>query len=233
MSDTPGSGLAYSADAVASGGMPIDTCWKTIGVRGDNSCPRLEQYIRCLNCPVFSNAATVLLDRYALQREPSELVYPPRAQVLPSRSLMVFRIAGEWLALATHCLVEVAPSQAVHSVPHQRSRTLLGVANVRGTLAPCIGLHELLGIEETLGGAAPGAVGRAVPRMLILAAQGGAVVAPVDEVEGVRRYEEQLIEAGRREPGSHFTAAVIQEGPRRLRVLDEPALMAAITRSLT
>lgn len=233
MSDTPGPGLAYSADAAISGSTPFEACWKTIGVRGDSSCPRLVQYIRCLNCPVFANAATVLLDRYSLQREPSELVYPPAAPVLPSRSLMVFRIAGEWLGLATGCLVEVAPSQAVHSVPHQRSRALLGVVNVRGALAPCIGLHELLGVEQPAGKPVAGKAERALPRMLILAAQGGAVVVPVDEVDGIRRFEERLIQAGAREQGGHFTAAVIEDGQRRLRVLDEHALMAALARSLT
>lgn len=212
---------------------PIDPCWNIIGVRGDSSCPRLAEYIRCLNCPVYANAATLLLDRYSLYRDPVEQVYPAIPEVVPSRSLTVFRIGEEWLALATPCLIEVAPMQAVHSVPHQRSRTLLGVTNVRGTLVPCVALNELLAIMPSAVTVTPGPGAGAVPRMLILAAQGGAVVVPVDHVDGVRRYDEGVITAGGHEPGNHFTAAVIEEGGRRLRVLDEQVLMVAISRSLT
>ena len=227
MSDHPQGGLTYSADG---GAVTFEACWKTIGVRGDSSCPRLAEYVRCLNCPVYAEAATVLLDRYSLQRDPSELVYPEPPEVLPSRSLVVFRIAGEWLGLATRCLVEVAPSQPVHSVPHQRSRTLMGVANVRGALVPCIALGQLLGIEPEQVATS---TGRVVPRLLILAAQGGSVVVPVDEVDGIRRFEERLIDAGASPQSNRLTTSVLADGPRTLRVLDEPALMAAITRSLT
>jgi chemotaxis-related protein WspD len=227
MNDPRRPGLTYAAD---SADLAIDPCWKIIGVRGDGSCPRLVDYIRCLNCPVFAGAATVLLDRYSLEREPGELVYAPAPEVVPSRSLVVFRMGAEWLGLATRCLVEVAPCQAIHSVPHQRSRTLLGVANVRGALVPCIALHELLGVEP---GVPVPTTGRVVPRLLILAAQGGAVVVPVDEVDGIRRFEERVIEEGASAHSQRFTAAVLNDGPRTLRVLDEPALMVAITRSLT
>lgn len=227
MSDQQRPGLTYSADGAA---VTFDACWKTIGVRGDSSCPRLAEYVRCLNCPVFADAATLLLDRYSLQREPGELVYPEAPLAVPSRSLVVFRIAGEWLGLATRCLVEVAPSQPVHSVPHQRSRTLMGVANVRGALVPCIALGQLLGIETEQAAAASG---RVVPRLLILAAQAGSVVVPVDEVDGIRRFDEHLIEAGASPQSSRFTTSVLADGPRTLRVLDEQALMVAITRSLT
>ncbi|WP_263260716.1 chemotaxis protein CheW [Pseudomonas sp. RIT-PI-S] len=230
MNDNHGPGLTYLPEDGAAGAEALDTCWNIIGVRGDNSCPRLVEYIRCLNCPVFANAATVLLDRYSLQREPGELVYAPAPEAVPTRSLVVFRLGGEWLGLATRCLVEVAPHQPVHSVPHQRSRTLLGVANVRGALVPCIALHELLGVEQAQAPATPG---RVLPRMLILAAQGGSVVAPVDEIDGIRRFEQRLIDAGASEDSNRFTASVLTDGQRTLRVLDEQALMAAITRSLT
>ena len=38
--------------------------------------------------------------------------------------------------------------QAIHSLPHQRSRALLGVANVRGALVACLSLVELLGLDS-------------------------------------------------------------------------------------
>ncbi|MBU5224438.1 chemotaxis protein CheW, partial [Vibrio cholerae] len=72
-------------------------------------------------------------------------------------------LGEEWLGIATRCLVEVAPLQPIHSLPHQRSRALLGVANVRGALVACLSLVELLGLDSTSTGASGG---RIMPRML-------------------------------------------------------------------
>ena len=116
----------------------IDDCWNRIGIHGDKSCPLLVDHIHCRNCAVYSAAATRLLDRYALQQDD----HRPRAAVevgeeVVTRSLLMFRLGEEWLGIATRCLVEVAPLQPIHSLPHQRSRALLGVANVRGALVAC------------------------------------------------------------------------------------------------
>ena len=113
----------------------IDDCWNRIGIHGDKSCPLLADHIHCRNCAVYSAAATRLLDRYALQQDD----HRPHAAVevgedVVTRSLLMFRLGEEWLGIATRCLVEVAPLQPIHSLPHQRSRALLGVANVRGAL---------------------------------------------------------------------------------------------------
>lgn len=219
-------GLAVSDSDDAS----LVTCWNTIGVHGDQSCPKLADYIRCLNCPVYAAAATRLLDRYALQRE--SLPPPPAAVLAPaaSRALMVFRLNDEWLGLPSRCLSEVAPSQPVHSLPHQRSRALQGVANVRGALVPCLSLVELLGIDAST---APAPAKRVVPRMLILAAPGGAVVVPVDEVDGIHRFDIAQLEAAAQAASPRFTAAVLPFGQRSLRVLDEVSLLQALARSLT
>jgi len=41
----------------------VDDCWNRIGTRGDQTCPELQRWFRCLNCPVFERAAAQLLDR--------------------------------------------------------------------------------------------------------------------------------------------------------------------------
>lgn len=43
-----------------------------------------------------------------------------------TRSILVFRLGEEWFGLATGSLVEVAPMNPIHSLPHQRSRALQG-----------------------------------------------------------------------------------------------------------
>ncbi|WP_392885696.1 chemotaxis protein CheW [Pseudomonas migulae] len=211
----------------------IDDCWNRIGIHGDKSCPLLIEHIHCRNCAVYSAAATRLLDRYALQQEDRGHVSVAVESEVKTRSLLMFRLGEEWLALATRSLVEVAPLQAIHSLPHQRSRALLGVANVRGALVACLSLVELLGLD---GASSVASGARVMPRMLIIAANGGPVVVPVDEVDGIHAIDEHTLDAASRsgtQASAKYTRGVLQFKGRSLRWLDEEQLLSAVTRSLT
>lgn len=212
----------------------IDDCWNRIGIHGDRSCPLLVEHIHCRNCPVYAAAATTLLDRYALTREEHDYVQGTSHQVeTRTRSILVFRLGEEWLGLPTRCLTEIAPQQTIHSLPHQRSRALLGVANVRGALVACLSLVELLGLDTTVVAAQSS---RVMPRMLIVAAEGGPVVVPVDEVHGIHAIEEHLLDCASTS-GTHanarFTRGVVQWKDYSLRLLDEEQLLSAVNRSLS
>ena len=208
-------------------GQAIDDCWNRIGVHGDKQCPLLERHIHCRNCDVYAAAATRLLDRYALVQD-DQVHEAQVSEAAAGRSLLLFRLGEEWLALATACLAEIAPVQPVHSLPHQRSRVLQGVANVRGALVPCLSLSDLLGGEHVPDQPRSG---RAMPRMLILAATGGPVVMAVDEIDGIHRLDLAL--AGASEEAAPFTAAVMQWRGRSVRVLDDQQLLSAVQRSLS
>lgn len=211
---------------VAADAASIDDCWNQIGVRGDKSCPLLAEHIHCRNCDAYARAATRLLDRYSLSQDAHE-----QAQVQEEgggRSMLLFRLGEEWLALATRCLVEVAPLQPVHSLPHQRSRALQGVVNVRGALVPCLSLTDLLDLD-VLGTASTSA--RVMPRMLIIAAAGGSVVVRVDEVDGIHGLDPERLVHDQGE--TRFTAAVLQWRGRSVRVLDEEQVLSAVNRSLS
>lgn len=208
-------------------GQAIDDCWNRIGVHGDKQCPLLERHIHCRNCEVHAAAATRLLDRYAQVLEEQDETLP-QAECAVGRSMLLFRLGEEWLALATACLAEIAPLQPVHSLPHQRSRVLQGVANVRGALVPCLSLADLLNVPAE---ASVERSGRVMPRMLILAAEGGPVVVPVTEIDGIHRLDPGHLQEGR--DTAHFTAAVLQWRGRSVRVLDEQHLLQAVKRSLS
>ncbi|MBA6064269.1 MULTISPECIES: chemotaxis protein CheW [Pseudomonas] len=217
----------YPMQLIAHDDEQIDDCWNRIGVHGDKQCPLLPRHVHCRNCEVYAEAAMRLLDRYALiQDEPLEA--PLVQEEAVGRSMLLFRLGEEWLALATACLAEISPLQPVHSLPHQRSRVLQGVANVRGSLVPCLSLADLLGVSVEAGGERGG---RSMPRMLILAAEGGPVVVPVDEIDGIHRLDPATLDNGR--DAAHFTAAVLQWRGRSVRVLDEQHLMSAVKRSLS
>ncbi|MGE7993490.1 chemotaxis protein CheW [Pseudomonas sp. NPDC089554] len=218
---------ANSMQLIAQHDDTFDDCWNRIGVHGNKACPLLEQHIHCRNCEVYAAAATRLLDRYALvQDEQVEPAAPE--QDVSGRSMLLFRLGEEWLALATACLAEIAPLQAVHSLPHQRSRVLQGVANVRGALVPCLSLVDLLGMG---GEPVQERTGRVMPRMLILAAEGGPVVIPVDEVDGIHRLDPARLENV--SEAAPFTLAALQWRGRSVRVLDPETLLSAVKRSLS
>lgn len=211
----------------------VDDCWNRIGVRGDRSCPKLAEHIHCRNCPVHA-AAISLLDRYALGSEDTALAQLEETEpgVEEGRPHLIFRLGEEWLGLPTRALAEVAPACVVHSLPHQRSPALLGVANVRGTLVACVSLGELLGLDSR---AAARDNARIVPRMLILAAVGGPIISPVDEVDGIHELDEQaIVEALSQSHAAtdRFTHGVMQWRNRSIRLLDQEALLDAATRSL-
>jgi chemotaxis-related protein WspD len=222
------------SELVSSDAQAIDDCWNRIGIHGDRSCPLLVEHIHCRNCSVYSAAATRLLDRYALAQEHRVSMHGEElASDVQTRSIVVFRLGEEWLGLPTRCLVEVSPVQTIHSLPHQRSRALLGVANVRGALVACLSLVELLGLDTTV---APASAARIMPRMLIVSADGGPVVVPVDEVDGIHAIEARLLDAASapaQNTNARFTRGVMQWKNRSLRLLDEEQLLSAVNRSLT
>ena len=222
------------SELVSHDAQAIDDCWNRIGIHGDRSCPLLVEHIHCRNCSVYSAAATRLLDRYALAQEHRVSMHgEDLASDVHTRSLVVFRLGEEWLGLPTRCLVEVSPVQTIHSLPHQRSRALLGVANVRGALVACLSFVELLGLDSSL---IPATSARIMPRMLIVSAEGGPVVVPVDEVDGIHAIEARLLDAASapaQNSNARFTRGVVQWKNRSLRLLDEEHLLSAVNRSLT
>lgn len=65
-------------------------------------------------------------------------------------TMTVFRLGQEWLALPANIFDQVVSPKPVHSMPHCHNRLLRGIVNVRGQILPCISLHSLLGIAESV-----------------------------------------------------------------------------------
>ena len=74
---------------------PMPDCWRVIGVGGDRSCPELEQFIHCRNCPVLADAARTFFDRAApagyLESWHDILAEPAQAADTEATSLLVER----------------------------------------------------------------------------------------------------------------------------------------------
>lgn len=95
-----------------------------------------------------------LFDRPAtaeyLQEWTERLAQIPQREDEDKRSMILFRLGDEWLALNTAVLAEVTHLHPIHSIPHRSGEVLLGLVNVRGQLRIAISLHGLLGVESGL-----------------------------------------------------------------------------------
>lgn len=174
----------------------VDDCWNRIGSSGDGSCPRLPEHTRCVNCPVFGQAAAALLDspideadflRASASAAQDAAAAPmARDESAASHSVLVFRIADEWLALPVEVLLQIDMPRPVHPLPHRRNGIVLGLMNVRGRLTVAASLAIMLNLDLSAAGRHAARARRA--RTLVAEHRGDIAAFPVDEVEGVTRF---------------------------------------------
>ena len=132
-----------------------------------------------------------LLDREvsALSLQESTISVATRKDVIErgTKSVVIFRIGAEWLALPTSVVQEVSAPCTVRILPDRRGGILSGISHVRGDFLLCIELGVLLGLGSTAG--AQGCVGRpSSERLLICKRSEGRLAFRVNEVHGLHRY---------------------------------------------
>lgn len=207
-------------------------CWKRIGIWGDRSCPELKQHVHCRNCPVYGAGAVSLLDtevsadylteqarRYAREKE---LARPG------ARSVVVFRLATEWLALPTAVFREIAPLRPVHVLPHRSDRIVRGVTNIRGELLVCVSLAAALGL-----GAEPGNAGGA--RLAVVSRGNDRFAFAADEIAALHRYDDADLSpapATIAHAQATYTRGLLAWQGRPVGVLDDQLLFYTLNRSL-
>ncbi|CAB3965042.1 chemotaxis protein CheW [Burkholderia aenigmatica] len=233
-----------AAAAIDETTIDVDDCWNRIGTRGDRTCERLNDCLRCLNCPVYAYHAAKLLER---PLDAAEMVDATRRMSAPGaphvhdtdadthHAALAFRVADEWLALPIGVLREIAGTRPIHSLPHRRNSAVRGVVNIRGTLRIAISIGALLGLEAGKGGNGNGGDDGRFTRLLVAAHQGEPVVFPVDEVEGVLRFGASdwvpvPATVGRASAG--LSRGVLSWRGKSVGLLDDDRLFDAVTRSM-
>jgi chemotaxis-related protein WspD len=206
-------------------------------VQGNASCPKLQEFVHCHNCPVYSNEAVKLLDRPLLpqyRREWTEHFARPKQLAAPAKtSALLFRIDAEWLALPTQAFQEVAEHRLVHSLPHRRQSIVLGLVNIRGELLICVSLGRLLELERVPGG---GRVPRVYDRLLVTNWDGKRLVFPADEVRGIHRFQMPELKeppATLAKSNLSYTQGLLYWQGRVVAFLDANRLFSALNRSLS
>ncbi|RFB73661.1 MULTISPECIES: chemotaxis protein CheW [unclassified Herbaspirillum] len=221
----------------------VDDCWNRIGVRGDNSCAKLKEYFRCLNCPTFASAASALLDRPVFGDEAGAGLFVPKgegeAQVRgrgdATASMLAFRVGAEWLAFPTAAVVEVIEARAVHSLPGQANPAVLGLTNIRGALKICVSLGRMLGMADA-DTDTDIASAKTAQRLLVVEHEQQVLVFPVNEVAGVYGYAADAVQpppSTMAHAGMTYTQSLISWRDRQLGLLDCGLLFYALNRSLT
>lgn len=129
---------------------PGPECWRHVGTSGDRTCPELARFIHCRNCPVIAEAARRFFERPAPPgyRESWQEMLEQTVEAVDDEevSVLVFRVATEWLALPTAALVEVATPRPIHPLPHRTGTPFLGIVNIRGQLRLACGMQALLAL---------------------------------------------------------------------------------------
>jgi chemotaxis-related protein WspD len=229
MSDSPESGL-NSKHAVVS------DCWNRIGVHGNSSCAELIHHIHCRNCPVYSRAAVELLDAELPSgyraRGALEIGRAKTPAAFDTHSVVVFRLGSEWLALATVVLKEIVSLRPIHSIPHRRDGTLLGLANIRGELLACFSLSKILELEATEFNPPKT---RVSGRLLVIERDGGRAVCPVDEVCGIARFHPRdltTVPATIAKAASTYTRSLLSWADKSVGLLDDELLLHTVNRNM-
>jgi chemotaxis-related protein WspD len=178
-----------------------------------------------------------------LNREPPENYLAEWASLLAQereairrdeKSVQVFRLMSEWLALPADCWVEVVVVRPVRQIPHRNNRVLLGLVSVRGEIHICVSLENLLGIDkdesqEDLESR------RASRRFCVIKRDNINWVFPADEVHGLISYSaKDLGEVPSTVTRSFqkFTLGLLDIAGKRIGLLDETSVFDALSRSV-
>jgi chemotaxis-related protein WspD len=215
----------------------VKDCWNKIGVRGDGSCAELKVCVHCRNCAVYSAAAVELLDLELSSDDRAQGAAEIAREIdrveLDTRSAVVFRVGGEWFALATLLLEEIESLRPVHSIPHRRDGALLGVVNIRGALHPCVSLHKILGLDPA--DALQERMLRVSGRLLVLQHLDQRAVCPVDEVFGIARFHPRnlsSVPATVAKATATYTRSIFDWQDKAVGLIEEELLFHTINRNL-
>lgn len=128
----------------------LEDCWNQIGTWAVQSqrCPRLASVGHCVNCDVYRSAGRELLKREppaGYLAEWREFLARPLLRSSATAAFYLYLSTSEKIVgIQTSSLEQVANASVIRRLPHNGSRVLQGVANVRGEVLPCISLNALL-----------------------------------------------------------------------------------------
>jgi chemotaxis-related protein WspD len=110
-----------------------------------------------------------------------------------TRSVVIFRIASEWLALPADIFQEASDEHTIRTLPHRKGGVLRGLVSVRGELLICVAFGILLGVADNPELGREGL--KASRRLLVCNEKGGRFAFQVNEIYGTHRYHPSSLRA--------------------------------------
>jgi chemotaxis-related protein WspD len=151
------------------------------------------------------------------------------------KSVVIFKIATEWLALPTEVFQEVVDQCVVRTLPHQRGGVLSGLVNVRGELLLCVTLRVLLGLEK-VAEVQQRDTRASQGRLLICSRKGDRLAFQADEVYGVQRYHagdlRDVPATLAKAAAGTYVLGILPWNDRAVGCLDEELLFYALNKGL-
>ena len=148
-----------------------------------------------------------------------------------TKSVVIFRIGAEWLALPTDVVQEVSDRCIVRTLPDNRGGMLSGVINVRGELLLCVSLSALLGLDRVAGGQRTSS-----DRLLICKRSEGRLAFQVSEVHGLHRYHPRDLRDApatlTRAAGGKYALGVVPWRELTVGCLDDELMFYAVNKAL-
>jgi len=223
--------------------LKIEDCWNRIGVwrTGKERCPELDNFVHCINCPVFSKTGHQLLrtkppDGYRTEWT-GILSKEKKVEQININSAFVFRAGNEWLALPSNLIQEVVNMGRIHSIPNINNKVLRGLVNIHGRLQICVSIGRVLGLEKLEKTAEQLEPDYISPERLVVVLQKNQIVAfPVSEVKGIVRYTPQmLIDLPVTVSGSKavYTMGIIDLEGKDIGLLKDKPLFKTLTKDLS
>ena len=174
----------------------VQNCWQVIGIFGDRSCSRLEHEIHCRNCDLYRAGGHELLDRPLPEDYRREITVKLQSEVEVEDEhplhLVLFRIGGAWLAMASECFIRTLLCAPVIPIPGRSNEIFRGLVNTQGDLRLCVSLGELFKGEADQPVIDVSA--RVFSRMLEIRMEGERWIFEADEVVGAIECSSRQLE---------------------------------------
>jgi chemotaxis-related protein WspD len=152
-----------------------------------------------------------------------------------TKSVVLFRIGQEWLALPTGVVQEVSDLYTVRTMPDRRGGVLSGLINVRGELLLCVSLGVLLGLDHVAIGRDSAGI-MPSDRLLICKHGEGRLAFQVSEVYGLHRYHPRDLRDApatlTRASGGAYTLGLMTWEERIVGCLDDELMFYSLNKAL-
>jgi chemotaxis-related protein WspD len=184
------------------------------------------------------SAATRLLDREvsveSLRESTAHVAATKNVVELGTKSVVIFRIGTEWLALSTDVFQEISDRHTVRRVPGHRVGILSGLVNVRGELLLCVALDVVLGLDNPVEG--PAEKSAAAKRLMICKRGDARLAFQANEVLGLHHYLPREMRNApatlTRAAGGIYTIGVVPWQGRIVGCLDDELLFYTLNKGL-